>query len=432
MKRFRPFICFTFIIVIFITLTSCTPAVVFTEVTTPSVTASAAVTLPAQVRVKGAAWVADNILAYYAEDGVHIRDVENGDGASFVVSDTFNTDKTSSFSLSPNGEKIAVTIVDNHGNYSYGVYRANTGELIRYVEPDEKFGQQYGMDDYRKGFLDNETLYFYNSAGIWLFKLSTGEQKQITPDPTAYYEALNKEQRDYFEWICSPVVLSGKLYYSGIRNTDNISHLYCTDQNGETEIDIDGNTGMLAAVPDRGFLYETKINDDRQTWFYDIKTGISDFLFGNVLSEPVINGIEIGYIEKGTQENDFTAMLYNIDTKQTQSFPIYQAARDFPQEDRHQFGHFAGFISNNQGYVFLFSVGHRSKTESRIANTFMSYDTRTEKVKSIIENENNVSDGLEISPSGKYLWLRNEIVTGNGYEIRVIGMDDFLLSDMNN
>lgn len=417
MKKCGFLIGLTFIITSFM-LSSCAP---FT------------VTLPENARVKGAAWVADDILAYYAEDGVHIWNAESGEGKVLTVSDTFDTDKSAEFAISPDNRKLSVIIRSIRNGIYCSVFDLHSGEKVRQLELKDSLGERYriSQDRYEVGFFDNDTLYIGNRFRLMFIDLDTGQELQITEDPTDFLEDLTKEQLDYFEWVYAPVVVGDKIYYNGMRNSDFKSRIYCADQNGEIELGFEGSTGILAAVPGMGFVYAADDqNGNRQVRYYDLETTASDLVSDGVSQDIIVQDGKIGYTSNVAVSNDFTAFLYDIHTKQTLTAPIYSASRDFPQEDYHQFNGLCGFVPDGQGLAFIFKVGHHSNTEYYTVSKTLIYRTLTDQAVEAADFEGFELFDDGISPSGEYMLLIGETdETGNGYSIKAVKTSEYIHPD---
>lgn len=381
--------------------------------------------LPKDIKAMEVKWQ-ENQLLYLTKDGLFAYSPLDGTTNTLMSDDISERDITwLNCNLSPDKSKYIVITMGHYDN-SAEIRDSKTGDLIIQFDTDkyrEGVGQ-YSPPVGQVEWMDNENIVLTTEFRLFIINIKTGEEVQVTEECSPVTTKVNHNtEAPYLSWALNVKKIDDKLYYNSRRKTktSGIGSIYCGDKSGEHE--LIKNAWLLAAVDGTRFVYIKESKPDFfETFLYDITTGGSSLITSERLLEEGIfltNGGELVFMTGDTIGGIYKAVIYNLDTMQSQVFDIYNGEKDYPDKDidRRQFGHFMGAFEKDGECVFLFSVENRSVSQRKYIKKYLAFSTKTKKLIEIADYRDTWLVNMNINSSGKYI-----VVTKH----KKPGADDFL------
>ncbi|KUO58156.1 MAG: hypothetical protein APF84_09135 [Gracilibacter sp. BRH_c7a] len=391
--------------------------------------------LPKDVSAISTKWQ-DNQLVYLTDNGLFVYNTLDGKTEPLMTDDISKRDiNWLNCNFSPDKSKYIMITMGKYDN-TVEIRDTKTGENFLSLDTEKYRGDVGGYSPPigQAEWIDNKNIFLTTEFRLYIINILTGREIQVTEECAPVTTKANHNvEAPYLSWAANVKKMGDKLYYNSKREIGKagLGSIYCGNQEGERE--LIPNARLIMALDDTRFVYWKETRPDvLATLLYDISTS-SSFLIADTDSLPEeifrINNGKLAYMTGKMTGGIYRGAVYDPNTRQAQEFDIYNAERDFPDNDidQRQFGHFMGAWEKDGEYVFLFSVENFSTSQGKYLKEYLAYSTRTKKIIEIDDYGDTWLVNMNISPSGEYIAVTKHKSPGDdSFLFDVIQADNLL------
>jgi len=367
--------------------------------------------LPKNYIANSVEWHDDDMLVYHTEDALYAYQPSDGTTKNLLSEELtgihWNINDRNSRYIGFSSDKSKYILLTNM-RQMIQIYETNTDRLMQSLN--------YQDDEiYETGWFDNNNVFIATFYSLYIVNIISGEKIQITKD---YYGILSQPYiaDDYIFWARNINKIGIKLYYNGVRSTNDSSTVYQGDISDEQKV-LEKSV-LLKKVDEQRFVYLKKSDDGYEgTFLYNIQTGESSLLAKEDLRNTggvfLTNDGKLAFVTKKTESDPYYGVIFDPVTLQSKKFKILLNLSETEKLIKLDFW---GALERKRANVFFFTASVKEKHDIEYKN--ITYNSRTNRLKEIAGYEDKKVIDMQISPSGKY------IVVDRDYFFDVIRSDN--------
>lgn len=367
--------------------------------------------LPKNYIANSVEWHDDDMLVYHTEDALYAYQPSDGTTKNLLSEELtgihWNINDRNSRYIGSSSDKSKYILLTNM-RQMIQIHEAKTDRLMQSLN--------YQDDEiYETGWFDNNNVFVATFYSLYIVNIISGEKIQITKD---YYDILSQPyiDDDYIVWARNINKIGNKLYYNGIRSTNDSSTVYQGDISGEQKV-LEKSV-LLKKVDEHRFVYLKQSDDGYEgSYLYNIQTGESSLLAKEDLRLTggifLTNDGKLAFVTKKTESAPYYGIIFDPVTLQSKRSKILL---NLPETEKLIKLHFWGALERKGAYIFLFTASVKEKHDIEYKN--ITYNSRTNRLKEIAGYEDKKVINMQISSSGKY------IVVDKDYFFDVIRSDN--------